>query len=59
MLKVVLIIGLVVAVLVGGLLTLLTSRNSGNPSGELLERAKRRARELAEAERAEDDPERR
>ena len=59
MLKVVLIVGLVLAVLVGGLLTLLTSRSAGNPSGETLERAKARARELAEAERGEDEQERR
>lgn len=59
MLTAVLIIGLVVVILGGGLLTLLTSRSAGNPSGELLERAKRRARDLAAAERAEDDNERR
>jgi uncharacterized membrane-anchored protein YhcB (DUF1043 family) len=49
-LKTILIIGLVVAVLVGGLVTLLTSRSVGNPSGELLERAKKRAREQAQKE---------
>lgn len=59
MLKAILIIGLVVAVLVGGLVTLLTSRSFGNPSGELLERAKKRARESADAQRAEDDEDQR
>jgi len=51
--KAILIIGLVVAILMGGVLTLLTSRSAGTPSAAVLERAKKRARELAEAERAE------
>ncbi len=59
MLTAMLIIGLVVVILGGGLLTLLTSRSAGNPSGELLERAKKRARDLAAAERTEDDNEHR
>jgi len=59
MLTAMLLIGLVVVIIGGGLRTLLTSRSAGNPSGELLERAKKRARDLAAAERAEDDKERR
>jgi hypothetical protein len=52
--KTILIVGLVIAILVGGVLTLLTSRSAGTPSAAVLERAKKRARELADAERAED-----
>jgi hypothetical protein len=55
MLTTILIFGLVVVIIGGGLLTLLASRSAGNPSGELLERAKKRARDLAAAERAEDE----
>ena len=54
MIKAVIIIVLVVAVLVGGLLTLRRSGRAGMPSAEVLERAAKRAREQAAAEEAED-----
>ena len=41
------IIILVVAALIGGLLTLLSTRNSGMPSKDLMDRAKKREREQA------------
>jgi Protein of unknown function (DUF2897) len=54
MLKAILIIVLVVAVLVGGLLTLRSSSRLGMPDASVLERAAKRAREQAAAEDAED-----
>jgi hypothetical protein len=45
-----LIVGLVVAVIVGLLLTLRTSRNAGMPSEEVLKRATKRAREQAKSD---------
>ncbi|HTV94817.1 MAG TPA: DUF2897 family protein [Steroidobacteraceae bacterium] len=45
------IIALVVGAIVGLLLTLRSSRNAGTPSPEVLERAEKRAREQAEAEK--------
>lgn len=39
------IIALVVAALIGGVLTLLSTRNSGMPSRDVIERAKRRERD--------------
>jgi len=51
--KALLIAGLVVAFLLGLLLTLRASRNSGMPSTEVLERAARRAREQSKAEKDE------
>jgi hypothetical protein len=50
--KALIIIGLVVAGLVGLLLTLRSSRNAGMPSEDVLDRATRRAKEQA---RREDD----
>ncbi len=47
------IIAVVVLVLVGGLLTLRSTRNVGTPSGERLERAKLRAREQAQRDEVE------
>jgi hypothetical protein len=52
--KALLIIGLVVAVLVGGLLVLRSSRGAGMPDAAALERASKRAREL-DAEEKKDD----
>jgi hypothetical protein len=46
-----LIILLVVGVLVGGLLVLRSSRGTGMPDKDVLERAARRAREQAEREK--------
>ena len=54
MLKAIIIIVLVVAVLVGGLLTLRNSGRSGLPSDEVLKRAAKRARGQAAAEEAAD-----
>jgi len=51
--KAILIIVLVVAVLVGVLFTLLSHRNAGMPSAEVLERARQRARAQAAEEREE------
>lgn len=48
------IIALVVGAIVGLLLTLRSSRNLGMPDADVMERAKRRAREQAEAERKSD-----
>ena len=45
---------LVVAGIAGLLLTLRSSRNMGMPSADVMERAKRRAREQAEAEQKAD-----
>ena len=52
--KAILIIGLVVAVLIGGLLALRSSRGAGMPDATTLERASKRAREL-DAEEKKDD----
>jgi hypothetical protein len=49
--KAILIIVLVVAVLIGGLLTLRSSGRSGLPNDAVLKRAAQRAREQAEAEK--------
>jgi uncharacterized membrane protein affecting hemolysin expression len=49
--KGILIIVLVVAFIVGLLLTLRSSRNVGMPSAEVLDRAQKRAREQTEAEK--------
>jgi len=54
MFKAIIIIVLVVAVLVGGLLTLRNSGRSGLPSDEVLQRAAKRAREQSKAEDGED-----
>jgi uncharacterized membrane protein (DUF106 family) len=54
MLKAIVIIVLVVGVIVGGLLVLRNSTTVGMPSDEVMNRAKKRARELAAAEK--DDP---
>ena len=54
MAKAIIIIVLVLAVLIGGLLTLRSSARTGLPSREVLERAARRAREQA-AKDAEDE----
>ena len=51
--KAILIILLVVCVLVGGLLTLRTTRNSALPDKDVLDRAKQRAREQAAKDDAE------
>jgi hypothetical protein len=53
--KAIIIIALVVAVLVGGIFVLRSSTRAGMPSAEVLERAKRRARELAAAEKRDPD----
>jgi hypothetical protein len=54
--KAILIIGLVVAARVGLLLTLRSSRNSGMPNQDVLNRAKERSREQdAKDERDRDD----
>ncbi len=49
------IIVVVVAVLVGGLLTLRSSRNTGMPDQAVLDRAKERAREQDEKDDEESD----
>ena len=54
MLKAIIIIGLVVAVLAGGLLTLRSSGRSGMPDDEVLKRAAKRAREQAADEDRDD-----
>lgn len=48
--KALLIIGLVLAVLIGGILTLRSSARTGMPSEDVLKRATKRARELDSAE---------
>jgi Protein of unknown function (DUF2897) len=53
--KAIIIIVLVLAVLIGGLLTLRSSARTGLPSGEVLERAARRAREQAAKDAADED----
>jgi hypothetical protein len=54
--KAVIIIVLVVGALIGGLLTLRSSGRSGRPSDAVLERASKRAREMAAAEKGEEGP---
>ncbi len=49
----ILIVVLVIGAIVGLLLTLRTSRNAGMPGPEVMDRAKKRAREQAAAERDE------
>jgi hypothetical protein len=51
MMRAILIILLVVGVVAGGLLTLRSSSNVGMPDADVLERAKKRARELDDAEK--------
>jgi hypothetical protein len=53
--KAVIIIILVVGALVGGLLTLRSTRNAGMPSDSVLDRAKRRAREQAAKDESEEE----
>ena len=55
MLKAVLIIALVLAVLVGGILTLRSSARTGMPSDEVLKRASQRERELDANEKGGDE----
>jgi uncharacterized membrane protein YciS (DUF1049 family) len=50
MLKTLLIIGLVLAFLVGGLLTLRSANRTGQPSDEVVRRAKEREKQLESAE---------
>jgi len=54
MLKAIIIIALVVGALVGGLLTLRNSGRTGMPDDEVLQRAAKRAREQAAAEKDSD-----
>jgi hypothetical protein len=54
MVKAIIIIVLVVGALIGGLLTLRSSGRLGLPSGAVLDRASKRARELAAAEKDEE-----
>jgi hypothetical protein len=49
--KGIIIIVLVIGVLIGGLLTLRSSRNVGMPSDAVIDRAKKRARAQADAEK--------
>ena len=51
MLKAILIIALVVAVLIGGLLTLRRSGSAGMPADDVLQRASKRARQADADER--------
>ena len=55
MLKTLLIIGLVLAVLVGGILALRSSARTGMPSDEVLKRAAQRARELDAVDKGHDE----
>ena len=55
MLKTLLIIALVLAVLIGGILTLRSSTRTGMPNDEVLKRAAQRARELDAAEKGSDE----
>jgi uncharacterized membrane protein YciS (DUF1049 family) len=55
MLKTILIIGLVMAVLIGGLLTLRSSARSGMPDAETLKRAANREREQETKDSADKD----
>lgn len=54
MLKAIIIVALVAGVLIGGLLVLRRSGSMGMPSGDAMERAKKRAREQAASENEED-----
>ncbi|MDP9082298.1 MAG: DUF2897 family protein [Pseudomonadota bacterium] len=58
MFKALLIILLVVGALVGGLLTLRNSGRAGMPDAEVLQRASKRAREQAAAEKQQQDDQR-
>jgi hypothetical protein len=51
MVKVVVLIVILVALILGTMMTLRSSARTGMPSGEVLERAKRRARELDSSEK--------
>jgi hypothetical protein len=53
--KAIIIIGLVVAALVGGLFTLLSSRRAGMPKQDVLDRAKQREREQSARDDSEAD----
>lgn len=53
--KAFIIIALVVALLVGGILTLRSSRNSGMPDQDVLDRAKQRGREQSAKDEQESD----
>jgi hypothetical protein len=55
MLKAIIIIAVVVAVLVGGLLTLRSSARTGMPGEDVLKRAKERAKQLEQSEKNEED----
>jgi FtsZ-interacting cell division protein ZipA len=52
MLKAIIIIVVVIAILVGGMLTLRSSRNTGMPSEDVLKRATKRADEQAAKDEA-------
>jgi hypothetical protein len=52
--KALLIIGLVVAALIGGLLTLRSTRSSGMPDKEVIDRVRERERERAQAAKDEE-----
>jgi len=54
--KALIIIVLVVASLIGGIMTLRSTRGTGMPNEEVLERARARAREQAAKDEAEEDP---
>jgi Protein of unknown function (DUF2897) len=54
MLKTLLVIALVVAVLLGGMLALRSSRQLGMPSDEVLKRAAKRASEQADKDKEKD-----
>lgn len=53
--KALIIIGLVVGALIGGLLTLRSSRSIGMPGKDVLERARERERSQAARDAADDD----
>jgi Protein of unknown function (DUF2897) len=55
MLKTILIIALVIAVLIGGLLTLRSSARTGMPDAETLKRAASREREQASKDASDED----
>jgi len=54
MVTVVVLLIVLVALIVGTMMTLRSSAKTGMPAAEVLERAKRRARELESQEKAED-----
>ena len=56
MLKALIIIGIVIGVLVGGLMTLRNSTRTGMPGEDVLRRAKEREQGLQEAEKNQEDP---